>query len=163
MFSTVCTWYLHVALAAFVPMSWERFPFGHSCNYSVRCCPRMYQHEINTFGYFFYLFPGTASCFQKLRRCFITFSLFIWKQFMNLTPLLGKEWLLWATLYIWTPPLHFQRGLYFTGNNQWWMIDGWCSALNVIYTERVDLIWTREVLMLAGGYVQTFIQSRYYR
>lgn len=35
MFSTVCTWYIHVALAAYVPMLWERFTFGHSCNYSV--------------------------------------------------------------------------------------------------------------------------------
>lgn len=35
MFSTVCTRYIHVALAAYVPMLWERFTFGHSCNYSV--------------------------------------------------------------------------------------------------------------------------------
>lgn len=35
MFSTVCTWYFPVALAASVPMLWERFTFGHSCNYSV--------------------------------------------------------------------------------------------------------------------------------
>ena len=35
MFSTVCTRYIHVALAAYVPMLWERFMFGHSCNSSV--------------------------------------------------------------------------------------------------------------------------------
>lgn len=35
MFSTVCTWYFPVALAASVPTLWEGFTFGHSCNYSV--------------------------------------------------------------------------------------------------------------------------------
>lgn len=35
MFSTVCTRYIHVALAAYVPILLEKFTFGHSCNYSV--------------------------------------------------------------------------------------------------------------------------------
>lgn len=35
MFSTVCTKYIHVALAAYVLILWKNFMFGHSCNYTV--------------------------------------------------------------------------------------------------------------------------------
>lgn len=35
MFYTVCTKYIHVALAAYVLILWETFPFGHSCNFTV--------------------------------------------------------------------------------------------------------------------------------
>ncbi len=35
MFYTVCTKYIHVALAASVLILWKTFMFGHSCNYTV--------------------------------------------------------------------------------------------------------------------------------
>lgn len=35
MFYTVCTKYIHVALAAYVLILWETFQFGHSCNFTV--------------------------------------------------------------------------------------------------------------------------------
>lgn len=53
MFSTVCTRYLHVALAAYVPMLWERFTFGHSCNYSVVLSKNVSTRNKKNFGYFF--------------------------------------------------------------------------------------------------------------
>lgn len=34
-FYTVCTKYIYVALAAYVPILWETFKFCHSCKYTV--------------------------------------------------------------------------------------------------------------------------------
>lgn len=55
MFSTVCTRYIHVALAAYVPMLWERCLATHAT--ILWCCPRMYQHEIKkNIWLFFYIY-----------------------------------------------------------------------------------------------------------
>lgn len=56
MFSTVCTWYFPVALAASVPMLWERFTFGHSCNYSVVLSENVSTWNKKNICYFFHTF-----------------------------------------------------------------------------------------------------------
>lgn len=67
MFSTVCTRYIHVALAAYVPMLWERFTFGHSCNYSVVLSKNVSTWNKKTFGYFFIYIPwGNAVWYSCL-------------------------------------------------------------------------------------------------
>lgn len=90
MFSTVCTRYIHVALAAYVPMLWERFTFGHSCNYSV-----VLSKNVSTWNkkkhlvIFLYIFP------EKKKRSLVLVS-YSWKPFSH--ELLWKNTRLQITL-----------------------------------------------------------------
>lgn len=70
MFSTVCTRYLHVALAAYVPMLWERFTFGHSCNYSVVLSKNVSTWNKKSIWLFFLYIPWGKSSLVLLESFF---------------------------------------------------------------------------------------------
>lgn len=77
MFFTVCTRYIHVALAAYVPMLWERFTFGHSCNYSVVLSKNVSTWNKKNIWLFFYIYS-----LRKRSLVLVSYSLELpWEKF----------------------------------------------------------------------------------
>lgn len=70
MFYTVCTKYIHVALAAYVLILWETFLFGHSCNFTV-----VLSKNVSTWNKTVGLFLFFNSHTQK-KKCGYSFTLF---------------------------------------------------------------------------------------